>query len=293
MHISQAPPPPAPEQRVGDERQRVLANIGQEEHPVIQRVSNAPPTMLANNPTSKRVLQAKARTHQRTTWRNTPGTLPKITRLEIVPLLQANTQTQSTAPHVINNMPLEATMLTVPHLQAQKIKRVITGMVPRQLTRLTAGDPQVRFRNSRMISQEAINMLLMDYLQNNTVTFTPAKLAPPPGPLMNLEHYAMLMVHPTTGKTISSYKQLMNNPVTTDTWQKAFGKDFGSMCQGDNKTGVNSTNAMFMMKPEEVICQQPDLPRKQISSLITDPKRMTHEKFVSQQVAPLSITLEN
>jgi hypothetical protein len=56
-------PPPAPEQRVGDEGQRVLANIGQEECPAIQRVSSASPTMLANNSTSKRVLQAKARTH--------------------------------------------------------------------------------------------------------------------------------------------------------------------------------------------------------------------------------------
>jgi hypothetical protein len=44
----------------------------------------------------------------------------------------------------------------------------------------------------------------------------------------------------------------MNNPVTTNTWQTEFGKDFGSMCQGDNKTRAKGTNAMFMMKPEEV-----------------------------------------
>jgi hypothetical protein len=105
-----------------------------------------------------------------------------------------------------------------------------------------------------MISQEVINinMLLMDDLQNNTESFTPTKLAPPPTPLMNFEHYAMPMVHPATGKAISSYKQLMNNPVTANTWQTAFGKDFGSMCQGDNKTGAKGTYAMFIMKPEEV-----------------------------------------
>jgi hypothetical protein len=57
-----------------------------------------------------------------------------------------------------------------------------------------------------MISQETINMLLLDNLQNNTEPFTPTKLAPPPTPLMNFEHYAMLMVHPTMGETISSYK---------------------------------------------------------------------------------------
>ncbi len=92
----------------------------------------------------------------------------------------------------------------------------------------------------------------MDDLQNNTEPFTPTKLAPPPTLLMNFEHYAMPMVHPTMGETISSYKRLMNNPVTADTWQPAFGKDFGSMCQGDKKMGAKGTNAMFVMKPEEV-----------------------------------------
>ncbi len=53
-------------------------------------------------------------------------------------------------------------------------------------------------------------------------------------------------------KTISSYKQLMNDPITADTWQTAFGKDFRSMCQGDNKMGAKGTNAMFPMKPDEV-----------------------------------------
>jgi hypothetical protein len=44
------------------------------------------------------------------------------------------------------------------------------------------------------------------------------------------------MVHPTTGKAISSYKQLMHNLATAETRQMAFGKDFGGMAQGNNKT---------------------------------------------------------
>ncbi len=44
----------------------------------------------------------------------------------------------------------------------------------------------------------------------------------------------------------------MKDPVTPNTWQTAFGKDFGSMCQGDNKTGAKDTHPMFVMKPEEV-----------------------------------------
>jgi hypothetical protein len=60
------------------------------------------------------------------------------------------------------------------------------------------------------------------------------------------------MVHPVTGKTISSYKKLMHDPATAEVWQTAFGKDFGGMAQGDNKTGQKGTNAMFVMKHHEI-----------------------------------------
>ena len=55
------------------------------------------------------------------------------------------------------------------------------------------------------------------------------------------------MVHPITGETISSYKKLMKDPATAEVWQTAFGKEFGGMAQGDNKTGQKGTNAMFVM----------------------------------------------
>jgi hypothetical protein len=60
------------------------------------------------------------------------------------------------------------------------------------------------------------------------------------------------MVHPITGKTITSYKQLMKDPVTQDAWMMAFGKDFGGMSQGDNKMGQVGTNAMFVMDPKDI-----------------------------------------
>jgi hypothetical protein len=52
------------------------------------------------------------------------------------------------------------------------------------------------------------------------------------------------MVHSTMGETISSYKRLMHNPATAETWQTASGKDFGGMAQGDNKTGQKGTNSI-------------------------------------------------
>jgi hypothetical protein len=60
------------------------------------------------------------------------------------------------------------------------------------------------------------------------------------------------MVHPTTGKTITSYKRLMNNPKTAKIWQTVFGKDFGGMAQGDDKTDQKDTNSIFVMTHEEI-----------------------------------------
>ncbi len=62
----------------------------------------------------------------------------------------------------------------------------------------------------------------------------------------------MLMVHPTTGETISSYKKLTHDPATAEIWQTAFAKDFGSMAQGNNKTSQKGTNSIFVMMQEEI-----------------------------------------
>jgi hypothetical protein len=69
---------------------------------------------------------------------------------------------------------------------------------------------------------------------------------------VNFEHYGNPMVHPLTGRTISSYKKLMHDPATTEVWQTAFGKDFRGMAQGCNKTGQKGTNAMFVMSHDEI-----------------------------------------
>jgi hypothetical protein len=45
----------------------------------------------------------------------------------------------------------------------------------------------------------------------------------------------------------------MHNPATAEVWQTAFGKDFGRMAQGCNKTGQKGTNAMFVMTHGEIM----------------------------------------
>ncbi len=72
----------------------------------------------------------------------------------------------------------------------------------------------------------------------------------------NLEHLAMPMTHPITGETITSYKKLMHNPATMEIWQTAFGKDFGGMAQGDNKTGQKGMNSIFVMTHNKILSSQ-------------------------------------
>ena len=72
-------------------------------------------------------------------------------------------------------------------------------------------------------------------------------MPPPLQQTQDLQHLAMPMVHPTTGETISSYKKLMNDPITAEIWKMAFGKDFGCMAQGDKKTGQAGTDSIFVM----------------------------------------------
>ena len=104
-------PPPAPEQRVNEWlEQRVTKASIPAMTPLleIQRVSNAPPTMVANNPTSKRIMQNKTRTHQRATRQNTPGALPHIVRP-----LNPSTEVPFQIPHIIGEIPKSAKAHTV------------------------------------------------------------------------------------------------------------------------------------------------------------------------------------
>jgi hypothetical protein len=47
-------------------------------------------------------------------------------------------------------------------------------------------------------------------------------------------------------------KKIMHNPATAEVWQTVFGKDFGGMAQGCNKTGQKGTNAMFVMAHDKI-----------------------------------------
>jgi hypothetical protein len=213
------------EQRVREEEQRAIDKI-----PIltIPRITNAPPIMQAYNPMSKQALKNTPQIHRRVTRNNMPGRVPMINKnitipesggLDMMPQQQRSPQTVAQ----------ETTPPTTVHLILSRARQ-------------------------RIVTQQAINVLTIQekVLMNTMCTphvlmiYTVKQLAP------NFEHYANPMVHPITGKIISSYKKLMHDSVTADIWQTAFGKDFRGMAQGGNKTSQKGTNAMFVMNHEEI-----------------------------------------
>jgi hypothetical protein len=119
--------------------------------------------------------------------------------------------------------------------------------MPRRSNRLTLP----RLHNTHLISQKAIAKLLVIEQTNDMTHYTPSKLRDYRLPPQDFENYAMPMIHPVTSKIISSYKCLMNDPTASvEVWMMAFGKDFGGMSQGDNKTGQKRMN-------ERDVCHAP------------------------------------
>ena len=224
-------PPTLPtieEQRVSAEQQRVI-----DDTPIrtLTRITDAPAIMQSRNPTAKRNIKSTTLVHRRQTRNNTPGGVPLIERTAPTPIIEDTT--------IRNHTP------TAPG----------KGISSRTRSRI----PTAR---SRLVSRHALNFFALTAAfsvpQGPHTTFDRRPhikcVDPftPPHTHINLEHYANPMVHPVTGKTISSYKKLMHDPATAETWQTAFGKDFGGMAQGDNKTGQKGTNAMFVMKHHEI-----------------------------------------
>jgi hypothetical protein len=187
-------------------------------NPAIAHITDAPPIITAPNPTTKRALKVTPCTHWRHTWSNIPGSVPPISNVNNGPVIIA-------AP--------EAT--PAPRRSPQMIMAMQTLPQPTKCT------PRLHFvpipgglQSHNIISQEAIDFLTKCVWANMLDIFTPTKLQPQSTPsCLHYKQVALPIVHPTTGETISSYKMLMHDPVMSEIWQTAFGKDSGSMAQGN------------------------------------------------------------
>ncbi len=106
---------------VPPEEQRVTS-VTAPVHPTIQRVTAAPPTILANNPTAPQVLQTKQQMHQRVTQKNTPGALPAMNRAHRIPELLIFTKNIKHTPTPRPaSTPTKTTPLCLNHLNSAKL----------------------------------------------------------------------------------------------------------------------------------------------------------------------------
>jgi hypothetical protein len=148
-----------------------------------------------------------------------------------------------------NKRMLKTTPRTHHQITRNNIPRVISAPIaPATNTPVPSGAHQ------QIITQHAINALMHKEFKRMNLAFTPTLLLPPvvKRAPSHIEHFALPMVQPVTGETISSYKKLMNDPATSKVCQPAFDKDLGGMAQSDDKTGQRGTNAMFFMTHHEI-----------------------------------------
>eukprot|EP00804_Cyclotella_cryptica_P017050 CCRYP_003285-RA/>CCRYP_003285-RA protein AED:0.19 eAED:0.21 QI:0/0/0/1/1/1/2/0/900 len=216
--------------------QRVATQDETTDHPAnalpIQRVVEHPPVTTSTNPTDHKALRAKPRTHQCAMRNNVPNSLPAI----------INPVNDHTPRQFMRLAPDDAPILpmcTVPSSE-----------------RFPTHSPTI-------IAFQAVDHVTNKVYNDNNVVWHPlAFLALSPSNLASradadIDHMCAGVVHPTTGKTITSYKKLITCPLLREVWTTAFGKEFGNLAQGDRKTGEKGTNTMFVMTHTQVR----DIPR--------------------------------
>jgi hypothetical protein len=182
--------------------------------------------------------------------------------INVAPIITIPRITEAPGIMKLRNPAAKRTLKTMPRLHCRVTRNNTLGIMPvptvgpivPQPAAVQTYQPILLGAHSRIITQHATNALTATEIKKYQDIFAPHILstAAPSRAAIQPEHFAYPMVHPVTGKTISSYKKLMNDPATAETWQTALGKDFGGMSQGGNKTGQKGTNAMFVMTHDTI-----------------------------------------
>jgi hypothetical protein len=212
----------------------------------IQALLNPPPIVLEQRMDNDAIA---CKEEQRVIDYTPILTIPRIT--EVPAIMQSRNPTA------------KGTLKNTPRLHRRITRNNIPGIIPvptllptiPPATQPIAMDHPLLLRaRSRIVTRHAINALTATKLGSCHDIFTPNCLSVTPKVTLSVwpEHFACPMVHPVTGETISSYEKLMNDPAMTETWQTVFGKDFGGILQGDNKTGQKGMNTMFVMSHNKI-----------------------------------------
>ena len=69
----------------------------------------------------------------------------------------------------------------------------------------------------------------------------------------NTAPYCAAVIHPISRETITKYKKLAADPATQVVWTTEFGKEWGNLTQGDNKTRTKGTDSLIVLDHEEIL----------------------------------------
>jgi hypothetical protein len=219
-----------------------LAEIFQDETGQIARV-DVNVTQTSTNPTNPATVRAAPRVHNRTTRNNTPGRIPtNVTTNETpVPPTVKPTETNSEGAHrakrqrpIVPATPVNESQRRSPRLTPQQPLQQQQHV---QQTKQPASPRRPAATPNFITQEEASNAMNLD---SNSQ------------PAIDIEHFCAPVVHPITGETIHTYPKLAKDPATREVWTTAFGKEFGNLAQGDNKTGTAGTDSIFIIERDEI-----------------------------------------
>ncbi len=167
---------------------------------------------VSSNPSAPHVTRTAPRIHQRHTRNNVPPTDKPAT-----------TPTQDP----------EAAFEQRPNVETHNTPEVTA----------TRRSPRIALLSPRLYSNAALSAIAIQ------------RFAPSPASHdipWCCEHFCAPVIHPVTGASITKYKTLVNDPLTSYTWSRAFGKEFGNLAQGDEVTNTKGTDSIFVMTHEQI-----------------------------------------
>ena len=257
-----------------------IYHLNSQQAPRVNTQTSPPPRVeptLSSNPTAPRILRTTPRLHTRVTRRNTPGLTTEPTPPRRSPRLNPyipNTSME-TAPTPPSPLPSQEPTRNTPVAPAQPLQP--NPPTPDDGNHHTSSSPTLTFTDEdddsvvipissipmdkhppvhvqipHFISQDALHAFACHASTPSTSNLFLPKWRQPTA-IPHLEHFANPVVHPTSGKTISKYEELANDPFLRDTWTTAFGKELGALAQGDNKTGAAGTNTIFFLDHKDIL----------------------------------------
>jgi hypothetical protein len=149
--------------------------------------------------------------------------------------------------HTRTNMPPDSTTATPVHNTAptpapttEPIVQPSTQLPPRR-------SPRIALQSPRLYTNAALTTLAYHAFNSTSSRATDGIQT-----TCDLSEFCAPVIHPTTGETITKYKLLQKDPLLRQLWERAFGKEFGNLAQGDNATNTPGTNSIVVLTHDQI-----------------------------------------